>query len=117
MPGYDRHYDYGMRGYRETMRAFGPRAFGHPRYDGDMPRHVTARYNLDYVVGTRGDRYPRNFNMYGGDRMQRNGDMRYYRQPYMTRGGSYTLRGSNFPTGYDYPDYGPNYGGRYPDEF
>ena len=44
------------------------------------------------------------------------GDERWYRRPYMTIGGSRTLRGVLLPTGYDYPDYGPNYGGRYPDE-
>jgi hypothetical protein len=139
MPGYERHYDYGMRGYRQTTRPFSPYVSGPsgydrpylPRYDAgysrgwnrwgarppEMPRHVTARYNLDYVIGDRGDHYPLSYNMYGGDRVQRNGDSRYYRQPYMTNGGSRTLRGSNFPTGYDYPDYGPEYGGRYSDEF
>jgi hypothetical protein len=137
MSAYDRQYDYGMRGFRQTtrpMRSFSDRtgydrAFGR-RYDAgyargidswsargpEMPRHVTARYNLDYVVGNRGDPYPRNYNMYAGDRMQRNGDSRYYREPYITNSGTRTFRGSSFPTGYDYPDYGPNYGGRYPDE-
>ena len=54
--------------------------------------------------------------MYTGDRMDRMGDERYYRRPYLTIGGTRTLRGSSFPTGYDYPVYGPDYGGRYPDE-
>lgn len=130
MPRYDRSYDYGLRGMRETARGRAPRVVYGSDYRGvyderAAPRYgnrVTARYNMDYVYGARGDRsaadygYPRNFHMYTGDRMDRMGDERYYRQPYMTTGGTRTLRGSNFPTGYDYPDYGPDYGGRFRNE-
>lgn len=129
MPSYDRHYDYGLRGARETGGPpFGGRSFGPPprRYgfeydERGTPRignRVTARYNADYVYGARGisDYDRRNYFMYTGDRPDRMGDGRYYRQPYYGRSGTRTLRGSNFPTGYDHPDYGPNYGGRYPDE-
>ena len=124
MARYDRSYDYGLRGAREAApRPFrgGPRPRG--RYDvmydeRSRPRtnRVTARYNTDYVYGARGQRYDRNFNMYTGDRMDRMGDERMYRRHYQTIGGTRTLRGSSSPTGYDYPDYGPSYGGRYPDE-
>ena len=127
MPRYDRHYDYGLRGARETggprygADYGGPPPSRFPRYDErGIPRtnRVTARYNADYVYGARGrPGYDhRNYMMYTGDRPDRMGDERYYRQPYMTRAGTRTLRGSSFPTGYDYPDYGPNYGGRYPGE-
>jgi hypothetical protein len=132
MNRYDRQYDYGMRGFRQTTRPIG---WGRGPYDrfgrydapyrmttdersyprGPRPNRVTARYNLDYVVGYP-ERYDQNYNMYTGDRMDRIGDERYYRRPYLTIGGTRTLRGSSFPTGYDYPDYGPSYGGRFPDE-
>lgn len=129
MSRYDRSYDYGLRGYRQTTRPM-MRGYRTPSYDlaydlsydervnpGSRPNRVTARYNMDYVVGYRSDpRNRRNYSMYTGDRMDRMGDERYYRQPYMTIGGTRTLRGSSFPIGYDYPVYGPNYGGRYPDE-
>lgn len=118
-----RNYDYGLRGARETMRGRYDRGYPGRRYysgydERFRPRYnrVTARYNLDYVYGNQGDRYPRNYNFYTGDRMDRMGDERWYRYPYMTTGGTRTLRGSSYPTGYDYPSYGPNYGGRYPDE-
>jgi hypothetical protein len=120
-----RNYDYGLRGARDTTP---PRFRGDYRMRGydapylrepgrpPRPNRVTARYNRDYVYGNEGERFPRNYNFYTGDRMDRMGDERWYRRPYMTTGGSWTLRGSAYPTGYDYPDYGPNYGGRYPDE-
>lgn len=126
MRGYDRGYDYGLRGLPDAPRPSfrtGPRqAAGYPdagdRRLGIRPSsRVTARYNLDYVYGARGSsRYDRNFNMYTGDRPDRMGDERMYRQPYMTTGGTRTYRGSSEPTGYDQPTYGPSYGGRYPDE-
>jgi len=118
-----RNYDYGLRGARDTMPGrFGgaPRRWaydqGYEERRSPRPGRVTARYNLDYVYGAQGDRYPRNYNFYTGDRMDRMGDERWYRRPYITVAGTRTLRGSAYPTGYDYPDYGPNYGGRYPDE-
>jgi hypothetical protein len=104
MPRYDRSYDYGLRGYRETT-AFRPRgrvlgsASGYDR-DYPLPNRITARYNADYVFGNRGDRYPTNHHTFGGDREQRVGDMRYYRQPYTTIGGTRTFRGSRDPMGY-----------------
>lgn len=122
-----RGYDYGMRGYREgpppRFRS-GPRIAG-PGYDPATderagPRfenRVTTRYNLDYVYGARGSGYDnRNYNMYTGERPARMGDERMYRRPYTTISGTRTLRGSVDPTGYDRPDYGPDYGGRYRDE-
>lgn len=118
MSRYDRQYDFGLRGYPQTIRAmmdsraprydrgyrggYDPRAFQEQRFN----TRVTARYNRDYVTGYRDDR-PIEYNLYAGDHMRR---------PYTTLGGTRTMRGSSFPAGYDYPDYGPNYGGRFPDE-
>lgn len=123
MSRYDRAYDYGLRGRPPVPRP----AFRARRGPGDEPPHdrriayrnqsrVTQPYNIDYVYGARGERYDRNYNMYTGDRPDRMGDARMYRQPYMTTGGTRTFRGADLPTGYDRPDYGPTYGGRYPDE-
>ncbi|HET8654276.1 MAG TPA: hypothetical protein VFL93_01995, partial [Longimicrobiaceae bacterium] len=123
MARYDRRYDYGMRGFPQTMRPrMRPRT---PSYDlaydlsrpplfpvNGRPDRVVAPYNLDYVVGNMGPRYPRDYNMYTGDRMDRMGDDRYMRRPYLTIGGTWTNRGSANPVGYDYPVYGPDYGGR-----
>lgn len=112
MPRYDRSYDNGPRGWRERP-AFGPpNRFRPSRYGYDydvagggrgrrLPNRVTARYNMDYVAGNRGDRYPRNYNTFGGDRIDRIGDLRYYRQPYTTIGGTRTWRGASRPFGYD----------------
>ncbi|HET7322381.1 MAG TPA: hypothetical protein VFI96_07810 [Longimicrobiaceae bacterium] len=129
MARYDRRYDYGMRGFPQTA---GPRF--RPRvapYDDDLaydlsrppfppvndrPNRVVARYNYDYTTPEPHPRYGRNYNMYTGDRMDRMGDDRYYRRPYLTIGGTRTMRGSSRPIGYDYPVYGPDYGGRYPEE-
>jgi hypothetical protein len=126
MPRYDRHYDYGLRGYPETvrprlrrapMRASGYEGGLNERgRHGSLPNRVTARYNADYVRGEQGDPRPRNYSMFTGDRPERIGDERMYRMPYVTRGGTWTGRGAGFARGYDAPDYGPNYGGRYPDE-
>lgn len=112
MPRYDRNFDYGLRGYRETT-AFrgrgGTRAGGYGRdyargqfgREPSLPNRVTARYNADYVYGNQGDRYPRNYNTFGGDREERVGDFRSYRQPYVTIGGSRTNRGTLAPFAYD----------------
>ena len=140
MPGYDSRYDYGLRGYRETTRPMMDNRYAARRYDygyrgaydyshrvGHEERahpeerlrnRVTARYNRDYVMGyrNRDERYGTNYQMYTGDYPGRMGDDRWMRQPYITHGGTRTLRGSSYPTGYDYPNYGPNYGGWYPDE-
>jgi hypothetical protein len=134
-------YDYGLRGYRETA----PRRGGSPwhlhggpedprdgrGYRPGEPRwrepayepignRVTARYNRDYVDGYR-DRYPVNYNPYGGDSRWRMGDYREFERPYMTKGGSYTYRGGRSvgwerreePGAYRrvprYRDYGPEW--------
>ncbi len=128
MPRYDRSYDYGLRGYQEAAAARNRGAFRTGAYDRglrtgayDRPygltNRVTARYNAEYVWGDRGDRYPRNYTPFAGDREQRIGDLRYYRQPYTTIGGTRTFRGSTMPIGYgddyDYADYDRDFrGGR-----
>jgi hypothetical protein len=128
MRRYQNDYDFGLRGYPQTARRgwgafrdrygeefrrpFDERAFPEQR----LSNRVSARYNLDYVMGHQRNPYDRQYNMYTGDRPQRIGDARYMRHPYITSVGTWTMRGSTYPTGYDYPDYGPNYGGRYPDE-
>lgn len=133
MARYDRSYDYGLRGFRGPAprisrgSEFGagrrPPPSGYDRRFGYDERNqarqgtrVTAPYNADYVTGARGRPYDRNYTMYTGDRLDRMGDGRMYRQPYNTIGGTRTMRGATFATGYDYPEYGPDYGGRYPDE-
>jgi hypothetical protein len=113
MPRYDRNYDYGLRGYPQATAFRGQPTFRQrgSAYDYDLsanadrhplPNRVTARYNMDYVVGNRGDRYPRNFNAFTGDREDRVGDLRYSRAPYTTIGGTRTYRGGSYPSGYDY---------------
>ena len=129
MAPYDRQYDFGLRGYRQTTRPmmdnryrarsydFGYRGgFEERAYpDQRLSNRVTARYNMDYVTGYA-NRYDRNEYMYGGDHPERMGDGSFMRRPYMTQAGTRTMRGSSLPVGYDYLNYGPNYGGRYPDE-
>ena len=105
MPQYDRPYDFGLRGYRETA----PRRRPLVGYERDYPpanrrmaqrsNRVTARYNLDYVEGNRGPEYPRNPNPYGGDREIPVGDIGLYQRPYTTIGGTRTYRGSMRPLG------------------
>ncbi|HEU0014145.1 MAG TPA: hypothetical protein VFQ45_10700 [Longimicrobium sp.] len=130
-----RHYDYGLRGYRETAprprpvgthydagyhggdggydrgyqggagydRGYGSGGRGYDRgYHGrpEMPNRVTLRYNRDYVRPGP-DRYPVNYNPYGGDREQRVGDMTAYWRPYATSGGSRTWRGGGQPVGWE----------------
>ena len=127
MGRYDRNYDFGMRGYPQTTRPLTRGRMGFPDPEREyamgrgmdrgvpLPNRVTERYNRDYLTD-RPSGYRRSYAMYGGDRSDRTGDPRIYRRPYITNGGSWTMRGASFPTPYDYPDYGPNYGGRYPDE-
>lgn len=122
MTRYDRHFDYGMRGYRGG----GARQRGkYPRQALDyrqeprerLPNRVTARYNADYVYGVD-NRYDRNFNFFTGDRIDRMGDERYYRRPYQTIGGTRTSRGASRPVGYDYPyAAGYPYAGYYDQDF
>jgi hypothetical protein len=127
MPRYDRQYDYGLRGYQETARprlrrppfrlsGYGGGLSGWGGRASPLPNRVTAPYNMDYIRGGSGEARPHNYSMYTGDRPERMGDERLYRQPYITRGGTWTSRGATYSLGYDYPTYGPNYGGRYPDE-
>jgi hypothetical protein len=125
MPRYDRQYDFGLRGYRQTTRPMMDERYGRHSYDfGYRPgfderafpqerlaNRVTARYNRDYVVGNRGDRYERNEHMYGADHPARMGDDSYMRRPYYTQGGTRTMRGIPIPFSYDYPDFR----GRYPE--
>lgn len=127
MSRYDRQYDFGLRGYPQTTRPmidrrharydrlfgsrYDERDFARPRFN----QRVTARYNMDYIRGYS-DARPVEYNMYSGDHPARTGDHRYMSRPYLTQGGTRTMRGASFPTGYDFPDYGPSYGGRYPDE-
>jgi hypothetical protein len=128
MSRYDRSYDFGMRGYRQTTRPLGMgrgRRFSYDRpydlsYTGGergylpLPNRVTARYNRDYVDGQRG--YDRPYGFQGGDRPDRMGDETFYRRPYSTIGGTRTMRGADGPRGFIPGRFGPGYGGRYPDE-
>ena len=115
-------YDFGLRGPRDTTDPrfhdwSGEAYFDRPPRPMQRPpeNRVTARYNMDYVRPT-GERYPRNPNRFAGDDFGRIGGEHDYEWPYITRGGTWTHRGMPRPRGYDYPDYGPRYGGRYPDE-
>lgn len=109
MPRYDRHYDYGLRGYQEATdarRPVGPRGLGYGYgYDftyagGREPRfanRVTARYNRDYTYDRPYRGYRRNFSPYGGDPTMRIGDAQDYLHPYTTIGGTNTWRGAHRP--------------------
>ncbi|CAN5823338.1 hypothetical protein BH23GEM6_BH23GEM6_26710 [soil metagenome] len=120
-----RSYDYGLRGepQRPPMRRS---ARPGVRYGENYERRadplarqsnrVTAPYTYDYVYGGRGAHNPRNFNAYTGDHPERMQDSSGYHRPYMTNAGTRTWRGAMPPQRYDYPDFGPDYGGRYPDE-
>jgi hypothetical protein len=116
-------YDYGLRGARET---FEPRfrRRGRNWRDADFDAggrqvggayRVTAPYNLDYVRDV-GDRRPIDDARHQGTWRERLDADRAYRHSYITRGGTRTSRGVPPPTAYDYRDYGPDFGGRYPDE-
>jgi len=107
MARYDRSYDYGLRGYRETAGPSGrgarPRAWGdqdvsYPaRAAGGYSNRVTASYNRDYTYDRPYRGNERNFNPYGGDRIGRIGDMQDYLHTYDTRGGTHTSRGGYWP--------------------
>jgi hypothetical protein len=114
----DRRYDYGMRGYDGGIGGRGWRNEpGRGEFSGGPPGErrgeprgprVTARYNIDYVFGGRGESaYPRNHNLFGGDPPGRIGDAREMRQPYTTIAGTRTFRGSPEPIRYDraYDEY------------
>jgi hypothetical protein len=128
MRGYDRGYDYGLRGFRQTAQWRDPvRA----RYAGGgygedyrgarggygaeyrrgggydfgygatpYPNRVTAAYNLDYVREPHPGERPVNYAPYGGDRIGRIGDGREYHAPYQTTGGTRTWRGE-WPMGWE----------------
>jgi len=128
MRGYDRGYDYGLRGYRQTAEwrdpvrtrfvgggyggdyrdargGYGGDYEARGRYGGDYgyggyPNRVTARYNLDYVREQHPGERPVNYAPYGGDRIGRVGDMREYHAPYQTTGGTRTWRGG-WPMGWE----------------
>ena len=124
----DRHYDYGLRGWRDTApqrppvrtryaRDVGGRGvydddFGHGYRPDAMPNRVTARYNLDYVREQHPGERPINYVPYGGDRVGRIVDPGEYQRPYMTTGGSRTWRGGNRPVGWERED--PRYDVDYP---
>jgi hypothetical protein len=107
MARYDRSYDYGLRGYRETAGPTGrgarPRAWGdqdvsYPqRQAGGYSNRVTASYNRDYTYDRPYRGNARNFNPYGGDRIGRIGDMQDYLHTYNTQGGTHTSRGGYWP--------------------
>ena len=70
MARYDRFYDYGLRGFRETTEFRRPAPRRPFRYDYDagfrhhpdanpFPNRVTARYNEDYTYGDHDPRYER----------------------------------------------------------
>jgi hypothetical protein len=120
MPRYDRQYDFGLRGYRQTTSPMMDHRYHPYPYDsgyratyderaypeGRLSNRVTSRYNREYVTGYRpDDRYDRNYTMYGGDHPDRMGDARFMRRPYFTQGGTRTMRGGSMPMEYDY-DYG-----------
>jgi hypothetical protein len=123
MRGYDRGYDYGLRGFREAAQWREPvrtrfvgrdgwtgRGFRRPagRYGGDydgyeagpFSNRVTARYNLDYVREQHPGERPVNYVPYGGDRIGRVSDGRDYPMPYQTSGGTRTRRGE-WPMGWE----------------
>lgn len=127
-------YDFGMRGYWDTAperppvrmryvgarggydRGFGPgydresgQHFGRPVYN----RHVTQRYNLDYVF-PEPNLLRTNYVPFGGDFPGRIVDAAGYWRPYETLSGSHTWRGGGLPIGWEREeDYGRErgYGG------
>ena len=124
-------YDFGMRGYWDTaperapvrMRYVGERGgydrgsgrhFGRPVYN----RHVTQRYNLDYVF-PEPNLLRANYVPFGGDFPGRIVDAAGYWRPYETLSGSHTWRGGGLPIGWEREeDYGRERGyGRYGRDF
>lgn len=114
MSYYDRQYrpdPYARPGRRES----GYEADFVNRRRQPRPPRVTSAYNRDYTWPEPAP--PRfNPNPFAGDVRGRIADPRSVRYPYITRGGTWTQRGSVNPPPYDLPDYRPLYGGRYPDE-
>lgn len=97
---YGRDYDHGLRGFRDTVRYDGGYRDEH-RYRGrDATPRVTQAYNREYVHPDPWSR-PRNPNPYGGDAPERIVDAGGYWRPYMTTGGTRTLRGGGLPVGWE----------------
>lgn len=124
-------YDYGLRGYRETvprrppvrMRVYdrgggyGRGGFGRP----GLPNRVTQRYNMEYVR-PEPNRLETNYAPFAGDVEDRVVDATGYWRPYHTVGGSRTWRGGGLPVGWErepeytrydraFRGYGPDYYG------
>lgn len=111
-------YDYGLRGPRDTPSPRFPRRrssyavdFEERRAHSRILDRVTARYNLDYIRPEIDDE-SRRF----ASEWERVGDVRWYRRPSFTRGGTRTMRGAPPRPPDDARRWGPEYGGRYPDE-
>lgn len=121
-----RGYDFGLRGFRDTapertpvrMRYVGgPGGGGYDRgYHGRpaYPNHVTQRYNREYVH-PEPNQLRTNYTPFGGDFEDRIVDSTGYWRPYVTRGGSHTMRGGGLPVGWereaDYARYDRPYRG------
>lgn len=109
MSRYDRQFDFGLRGYRQTTRPLtdhAPRwddSAGRPRIeeradpDERLAHRVTARYNADYLAGHRPDPYDEAFRPFADDDAGR-------------------PRGTSMAYEYDYPAYGPGYRRRRPND-
>jgi len=107
-----RGYDFGLRGYRDTvpdrpavrMRYTGGQGgggydrgyHGQPAY----PNRVTQRYNRDYVH-PQPNQLRTNYTPFGGDFDERIVDSTGYWRPYATQGGSRTMRGGGLPVGWE----------------
>lgn len=128
------HYDFGMRGYRDTAperppirmryasrrgeydrgfdrgyeRGYNQPYLGRPAFS----RHVTQQYNLDYVFP--GPNLLRtNYVPFGGDFPGRIVDAAGYWRPYETLSGSHTWRGGGLPIGWEREEEsGPDRGHR-----
>lgn len=104
MANYDRNFDYGLRGPRDTLR---PRGGGYsqnsqePRNSGGRTRRMTARYNMDYTRDPNTQPRPLNYAPYGGSLEVPVGGVAEYNMPYMTRGGTRTYRGGSQPMGWE----------------
>lgn len=103
MARYERFYDYGLRGYRETAE-FRRAARTRPvRYGYDFgfrgnagpshPNRVTARYNEDYTYGNHDPRYERDRYPVHPQDDPRIIEAGNYERPYHTIGGTHTQRG------------------------
>jgi hypothetical protein len=102
----ERGYDSGLRGFRETAPRREPVPLreerdpegGGYRGRGSTPR-VTRSYNRDYVHPEARPRSP-GYRPFGG-RPERIVDADGYQRPYMTVGGTRTMRGGGRPLGWE----------------